>query len=267
MHSSIGAQAKILTRKVGSVGEIILNNPARHNAISLDMWERLAEVLGEAADDRGVRVLIVSGAGDKAFGGGADASPFGSGGGDLKAIRHYNALANAASEALYNFSKPTIAKISGACVGDGLNLAACCDMRIAAADASFCIPAAKLGVGYGSSGVKRLGEVVGLPTAIELFFTARRVSSDEALRLGLVNRVATAAEIDDVVAETAVVIAENAPLTIAGIKAIARELGKPASVRDLAKLERVVEACFTSNDFAEGRRAFMEKRKPDFSGT
>src|SRR5262249_49115383 len=148
-----------------------------------------------------------------------------------------------------------------------LNLAVCCDMRIAAADATFCIPAARLGVGYGFGGVKRLAEVVGLPTAMELFYTARRVSPDEALRIGLVNRVVTTAEIDDVVAETAGVTGENAPLTIAGIKAIARELGKAPSARDLAKLERFVEACFTSHDFAEGRRAFVERRKPEFNGT
>jgi enoyl-CoA hydratase/carnithine racemase len=265
MTASIGAQAKILTRRLGPVGEIILNNPARHNAISPEMWERLTGVLAEAADDGGVRVLIVSGAGDKAFAGGADVSPFAGLG--LADIRHYNSLANAASEALYNFPKPTIAKINGTCVGGGLNLAVCCDMRIASADAAFSIPAAKLGVGYGFAGVKRLAEVVGLPTAMELFFTARRVAPEEALRIGLVNRVVAANEIDDAVAQTARGICENAPLTIAGIKAIARELGKPAGARDLAKLERFVEVCFTSHDFAEGRRAFMERRKPDFSGT
>jgi enoyl-CoA hydratase/carnithine racemase len=267
MTSPISAQAKILTKRAGPVGEIILNNRARHNAISLDMWERLADVLADAADDGSVRVLVVSGAGGKAFAAGADVSRFGGELGDLEAMRHYNRIAGEASEALYNFPKPTIAKINGYCIGGGLNLAVCCDMRLAAADATFSIPAAKLGLGYGLAGVKRLVEVVGLPAAMDLFFTARRVSPEEALRIGLVNRVVPAADIDDVVAETARIICENAPLTIAGIKAIARELGKPAAARDLAKLERFVEACFTSHDFAEGRRAFMEKRKPDFSGT
>jgi enoyl-CoA hydratase/carnithine racemase len=265
MTPSIGAQAKILTRRLGPVGEIILNNPARHNAISLEMWERLADVLADAADDGGVRVLIVAGAGDKAFAADADMMPFA--GGDLEGIRSYNTLADTVSEALYNFPKPTIAKINGACVGGGLNLAVCCDIRIASTDAAFAIPAARLGVGYGFGGVKRLAEVVGLPTAMELFFTARRVSPEEALRIGLVNRVVPANEVDDVAAQTARIICENAPLTIAGIKAIARELGKPAGVRDLAKLERFVEVCFTSHDFAEGRRAVMERRKPDFNGT
>jgi len=265
MTASIGAQAKILTRRFGPVGEIILNNPARHNAISLDMWERLAEVLAEAADDGGVRVLIVSGAGDKAFAADADIMPFAGGG--LETIRSYNTLADRVSEALYNFPKPTIAKVNGACVGGGLNLAVCCDMRIASSEAVFSIPAAKLGLGYSFGGVKRLAEVVGLPVALELFFTARRVSPEEALRIGLVNRVVPGIDIDDVVAHTARIICENAPLTIAGIKAIARELGKPASARDLAKLEHFVEVCFSSHDFAEGRRAFMERRKPDFNGT
>jgi enoyl-CoA hydratase/carnithine racemase len=267
MTAPIGAQAKILTRRLGPVGEIILNNPARHNAISLEMWERLAEALAEAAADGGVRALIVMGAGDKAFAADADIMPFAGGGGDLEAIRHYNSLADTVSEALYTFPKPTIAKIHGACVGGGLNLAVCCDIRVAAADAAFSVPAARLGVGCGFAGVRRLAEVVGLPMAMELFFTARRVPSEEALRIGLVNRVVPANEVDDVVAQTARIICENAPLTIAGIKAIARELGKPAGARDLAKLEGLVEACFTSRDFTEARRAYMERRKPDFSGT
>jgi enoyl-CoA hydratase/carnithine racemase len=267
MTSSIGVQPKILTRRAGPVGEIVLNNPARLNAITVDMWGRLLEVLAEAAADGAVRVLLISGAGGKAFAGGADISTISAEGGDLEAVRNYDKLAGETAEVLYNFPKPTIAKISGACVGGGLNLAVCCDMRIAAADATFSVPAAKLGIGYGLGGVTRLAEVVGLPIAMDLFFTARCVLPEEALRVGLVNRVVASADIDDVVAETASIICENAPLSIAGFKAVARELRKPAASRDHAGISRLVEACFTSKDFAEGRRALMEKRKPDFSGT
>jgi enoyl-CoA hydratase/carnithine racemase len=267
MTARIGAQAKILTRRAGPVGEIILNNPARHNAISIDMWERVAGALAEAAADGGVRVLIISGAGGKAFAGGAEISTLGADGGDLDAVRRYDKLAGETAEALYDFPKPTIGKIHGPCVGGGLNLAVCCDMRIASEDATFSIPAARLGVGYGLAGVKRLAEVVGLPVAMDLFFTARCVSAEEALRIGLVNRVVPLPDLGDVVAETARVICENAPLTIAGIKAVARALGKPPDARDLDKLERFVEVCLASRDFAEGRSAFLEKRKPDFNGT
>ena len=261
------APAKILTKRAGPVGEILLNNPARHNAISLEMWEMLADALADAADDGSVRVLVLGAAGGKAFAGGADIATLGAEAGDVAAACDYNKIASETAERLYNFPKPTIAKINGTCVGVGVNLAVCCDMRIAATDATFCIPAAKLGLGYGFAGVKRLAEVVGLPTVMELFFTARRMSPQEALRMGLVNRVVAANEIDEAVAETARVICENAPLTISGIKAIAREIVKPAAARDLAKLERFVEACFASHDFEEGRRACVEKRKPDFSGT
>jgi enoyl-CoA hydratase len=265
--SSHASPPKILTKRAGPVGEIIINSPARHNAISLEMWALLADALADAIDDHTVRVLVLSGAGGKAFAGGADVVTFGADGGDIEAVRAYNKVAGEVAETLYNFPKPTIAKIHGACVGGGLNIAVCCDMRIASTDATFCIPAAKVGLGYGFAGVKRLTEVVGLPAAMELFFTARRVSPQEALRMGLLNHVVPANEIDEVVAETARVICENAPLTIAGIKAIARELVKPAAARDHAKLERFVEACFASHDFEEGRRACVEKRKPDFSGT
>jgi len=267
MTAPISVQAKILTRRAGPVGEIILNNPARHNAISREMWERLMDALADAAADSVVRVLVISGAGGKAFASGADISTFGAEGGDLAAVRHYGKLAGKTADALYNFPKPTIAKIHGACVGGGLNLAVCCDMRFAATDATFSIPAAKLGVGYALDGVKRLAEVVGVPVAMDMFFTARSVAAEEALRLGLVNRVVPSPDLDDAVAETARIICENAPLTIAGIKAMARELGKPSAARDLAKLDRLAAACFASRDFAEGRRAFMEKRKPDFNGT
>jgi enoyl-CoA hydratase/carnithine racemase len=261
------AADKVLTKRVGAVAEIILNNPARHNAISLDMWQRMAELLAEAAADRSVRVLIVAGAGGRAFAAGADISRFESERASLEATRHYNVIAGEASERLYTFPRPTIAKIRGFCIGGGVNIATCCDMRFAASDATFAIPAARLGLGYGFAGVKRLAEVVGLPAAMDLFYTARRLSADEALAMGLVNRVVPVTDIDETVAETARTICENAPLTIAAIKAIAREIGKPSAARDLAKVDAMVEACFTSHDYAEGRRAFMEKRKPDFTGS
>src|ERR671915_223643 len=220
-------EEKLLGKRDGAVGHIIFNNPARHNAVSLDMWQRMQKLLSEFAADASLRVLVVSGAGGKAFVSGADISKFESERASMEAVKVYNAASATAYNLLYNFPKPTIAKIQGYCIGGGMNLAVCCDLRICTADAIFAIPAARLGLGYGFVGVSRLAEIVGISRAI----------------------------------------ADNAPLTIAAIKAVAREIGKPPAERDLAKLDRMVEACFASNDYIEGRRAFMEKRKPRFTGT
>lgn len=267
MDAADTAGEKVIRKRTGPVAEILLNNPARHNALSLDMWERLATLLAELAADDSLRVLVLKGAGGKAFAAGADISRFESERASQDAVRHYNTVAGEASARLYNFPRPTIALIRGHCIGGGVNLAVCCDMRIAASDATFSIPAARLGLGYGFAGVQRLAEVVGLPVAMEMFYTARRYSAEDAVRIGLANRMVAVNEIDFVVADTANAICENAPLTITAIKAIARELGKPGAARDHAKLDRMVEACFASNDYSEGRRAFMEKRKPNFTGT
>jgi enoyl-CoA hydratase len=260
-------EEKLLAKRDGAVGHIVFNNPARHNAVSLAMWQRMQKLLSEFAADASLRVLVVCGAGGKAFVSGADISKFESERASMDAVKVYNAASAAAYELLYNFPKPTIAKIQGYCIGGGMNLAVCCDLRICTEDAAFAIPAAKLGLGYGFVGVHRLAEIVGISRAMELFYTARQVRAAEALQIGFVNRVVPAGEIDAAVEETTRAIADNAPLTIATIKAVAREIGKPPADCDLAKLERMVEACFASNDYIEGRRAFMEKRKPRFTGT
>jgi enoyl-CoA hydratase len=261
------AEEKLLAWRDGAVGHIVFNNPARHNAVSLAMWRRLQQLLAQFAADASLRVLVVSGAGGKAFVSGADISKFESERATMDAVKVYNTASAGACDQLYNFPKPTIAKIQGYCVGGGMNVAVCCDLRLCSADATFAIPAAKLGLGYGFIGVNRLAEIIGISRAMELFYTARQVPAAEALQMGLVNRVVPAGEIDAAVAETTAAIAGNAPLTIATIKAVAREIGKPPAERDLATLERMVDACFASNDYIEGRRAFMEKRKPAFTGT
>ncbi len=264
--SATAAEDKMIGRKTGAIAQIIFNNPARHNAVSLDMWARMKEILSEYAADPEVRVLVVSGAGGKAFVSGADISKFESERASEEAVKVYNATSAAAYEQLVNFPRPTIAKIQGYCIGGGANVAVCCDLRVCTADAKFGIPAARLGLGYGYTGVNRLSAIVGVSRAMELFYTARQVTAQEAYDMGLVNRVVPPAEIDTAVGEWTGMIAENAPLTIAAIKASAGEILKPESQRDLAKLDRMVEACFKSADYTEGRRAFMEKRKPKFLG-
>ena len=266
MTATPATEEKMLARKNGGVAEVIFNNPARHNAVSLEMWKRLQEILTEFAADPSVRVLVVSGAGGKAFVSGADISKFESERASEEAVKVYNATSSAAYEQLTSFPKPVIAKIQGYCIGGGANVAVCCDLRVCTEDAKFGIPAAKLGLGYGYTGVNRLAHIVGVSRAMELFYTARQVTSKEAYDMGLVNRVVPTGEIDAAIDEWTGMIAVNAPLTIAAIKGSAQEIMKPESQRDLARLDRMVEACFKSADYIEGRRAFMEKRKPQFTG-
>ncbi|MEO1720533.1 MAG: enoyl-CoA hydratase [Pseudomonadota bacterium] len=259
-------EERVLASRDGAVATITFNNPKKHNATSLDMWERMIGLLDTFATDPDLRVLIVTGAGGKAFVSGADISKFESERASEDAVIKYNATSAKLYDTLYNFPKSTIAKIQGYCIGGGMNVAICCDMRIASDTSKFGIPAGRLGLGYGFPGVSRLSEVVGISRAMELFYTAQRIDAAKAEQIGLLNEVTTAEALDQTVSELAQTIAGNAPLTIATIKAVAREIGKPSAERDHAKLNAMVKACFDSEDYIEGRRAFMEKRPPQFKG-
>jgi enoyl-CoA hydratase len=259
-------EQKIYGRREGAVGHLVFNNPAKLNAVSLDMWDAFVGILKDYAKDPEVRCVVVSGAGGKAFVSGADISKFESERANAEAQVRYDAISKEGYETLYDFPKPTIAKITGYCIGGGMNLAACCDLRFCNDGARFGVPAAKLGLGYGFLRIERLSRIVGLPRAMEFLFTAKQYSSKEAYEMGLVNGVAADGELDALVARTTDAIAQNAPLTIALAKAAAREIAKPESQQDHAKLAKMTEACFNSEDFKEGRRAFMEKRKPEFKG-
>jgi enoyl-CoA hydratase len=257
---------KLVAKKDGAIGWIIFNNPARHNAVSLEMWQSLPLVLDAYVNDPEVRVVILKGEGDKAFVSGADISQFKEKRSGAEAVRIYNAASDAASEALRNCPKPTIAMIRGYCIGGGTATAVNCDIRIAAEDARFGVPAAKLGLGYRFSGISRLASLVGPAFTAEIFFTARQFNAQEALQMGLVNRVVPAADLERYTLDYATTIAGNAPLTIAAVKRAVIECLKDPAQRDIALCQKMVDDCFASEDYKEGQAAFMEKRKPVFKG-
>jgi enoyl-CoA hydratase/carnithine racemase len=257
---------KMLSRKEGGVGYLIFNNPERHNAVSLDMWEAASGYLEDFAKDDAVRVVVLTGAGGKAFVSGADISKFESERSSQEAIDRYNIAVDAANTAVYEFPKPTIAMIRGYCIGGGVGLALCCDLRICSDNSKFGVPAAKLGLGYGYKGIKKLVDVVGPSFAKEIFYTARQFTAVEALQMGLVNRVVSADDLEKYVKDYAETIGGNAPLTVSSVKYIVGETLKDESKRDLKKCADLVAQCFASSDYIEGRKAFMEKRKPNFTG-
>lgn len=257
---------QLIVETGGGVGRIIFNNPDRRNAMTFEMWRDLPQVLADFADDASVRVIIISGTGDKAFCAGADISQFKDKRSSEDAVAEYNAAVQTASDTLAAYKLPTIAKIRGYCVGGGVGIAICCDLRIASDDSRFAVPAAKLGLGYRIDGLQRLVDVVGPAMSKEIFFTARQFDATEAAAMGLVNRVLPVDELDAYVDDYATRISENAPLTIHAAKVVVGEALKSRENRDLKLAGQVVDDCFDSNDYAEGRQAFMEKRKPNFQG-
>jgi enoyl-CoA hydratase/carnithine racemase len=258
---------KMLFRKEGGVGTMIFNNPERHNAVSLEMWQAATAILADFAADKTVRVVVLTGAGGKAFVSGADISKFESERASKQAIDRYNDAVDKANSAVYEFEKPTIAMIRGYCIGGGVGLALACDLRICSDNSKFGVPAAKLGLGYGFKGIKKLVDLVGPSFAKEIFFTARQFTAAEALQMGLVNRVLPAGELEKYVKDYAEAISANAPLTVNSVKYIVGETLKSASERNLKACDELVAKCFASKDYIEGRNAFMQKRKPVFTGS
>ncbi len=249
----------------GPIGWMTFNKPARRNAVSLDMWEAMPVILDRFEQDPAVRVIVLKGAGDQAFVSGADISQFEQARSSEAGNAHYEKVSGAASDRLSGCSKPTVAMIRGFCIGGGLAIAIGCDIRIADEGARFGIPAARLGLGYAAPGVKKLMDLVGPSFTKEIFFTARHFSAAEAREMGLVNRVVPGDTLEADTRRICATIGDNAPMTMRALKHTVRELarGEPA---DLAASEALVKACFDSQDYIEGRRAFMEKRRPVFHG-
>jgi enoyl-CoA hydratase len=257
---------KMQARQDGAIGWMIFNNPARRNAISLEMWEAIGQILTAYATNDSVRVVVMRGAGGKSFAAGADISQFAEQRNNAEAAERYSQISASGRQALASLDKPLIALIEGFCMGGGLGIAMHADLRIASHDSEFGIPAAKLGLGYHYSTLKPLVDLVGPSAAKLILFSGRRFKAEEALRMGLINQILARAELESAVVDLANEIATNAPLTVTAVKATVAEIVKDQADRDMAKIDRMIAACFDSQDYAEGRTAFMEKRKPRFKG-
>ena len=252
--------------KQDGIGHLLFDNPTRRNAMSRDMIRQAPEVLAEFAVDPDVRVVVVSGAGDKSFVSGADISEFEKTRANAQLAREAAEASNAMFQGLRDFPKPTVAKIRGYCFGGGVAVACACDIRLAADDALFSIPAARLGLAYRENFTRWVVDAVGPANAKEILLTARRYDAADAHRIGLVHRVLPVAEFDAFVEEYTGQIAANAPLSMRAAKVTVNEVSKGLGQADVDRCAQLADACADSEDFIEGRRAFMEKRKPEFAG-
>ena len=257
---------KIIAQKEDRIGWIIFNNPSKRNAVSLEMWEALGVILRDFDQDDHIRVVVLRGAGEKAFVSGADISEFEQKRNSAASRESYDKKAALGTVMLYQLEKPVIAMIQGFCIGAGMAIALSADIRFATNDSKFGIPAARLGLGYGYNGTKALSDLVGPSHAKDILFTARFLDADEALSIGLINRIVSRDKLEPIIREYVELIANNAPLAVKAAKAAVRETRNDSHDRNLLKITQMVDECFESKDYAEGRRAFMEKREPMFTG-
>jgi len=262
---------KLMTEKIradveGGIGWLTFNQPEKRNAMSMEMWQGVADAFEAFQADPQVRVVVMRGAGGKAFVSGADISEFDANRANAEQKANYNAVTARGKQWLAQIEKPLVAMIEGFCIGGGLAVALNADVRIATESSKFGIPAAKLGLGYDFAGLATLARLVGPSVARDILFSARFLPAEEALRVGLINRVVPDSDLESEVRAYCALIAQNAPLTIRAAKAAMREWERDPSDRDLAHVDALVNACFDSVDYAEGRKAFAGKRPPRFVG-
>ncbi len=257
---------KILARKADGIGWLTFNQPERRNAISLAMWDAVAMAAEDFAADRSVRVVVLSGAGGKAFASGADISEFEKARADADAEKRYASHSSRARALLAGLEVPVIAMIQGFCIGGGMATALLADLRIASSDSRFGIPAARLGVAYGYTALERLTALAGPALAKEIMFLGRQYTAEQALAMRLVNQVVEPDRLLATVEAIAAEIVRNAPLSIRASKLAIDQIAGGPERQDRARIEAAERACFDSADYQEGRRAFMEKRTPQFQG-
>jgi enoyl-CoA hydratase/carnithine racemase len=261
------SELKLVLEKDGPIGWIIFNQPEKRNAVSQEMWQLMPDYVQDLETDDAIRVVILRGAGERAFVAGADISQFKDRRRNAADEAEYSKISARGQESLTHLSKPLLAMIHGYCVGGGVGIAIACDMRLAADDARFGIPAARLGLGYHYNGMEKLMKLIGPAYTKEIFFTARTdFSAQDALRMGLVNQVIPKAELASFTRNYARTMAQNAPLTLRSAKANVEQMLRPPEQRDLAILEKMITDCFNSQDYQEGVKAFSEKRRPQFQG-
>jgi Enoyl-CoA hydratase/carnithine racemase len=257
---------EILIRRDGPIGTVVVSNPGKYNAMTVQMWRDLPQRIAELDADPAIHAIVLAGDGEKAFISGADISQFEAERTDPAAQQRYNEAVDAAYLAPVKAGKPVIAQIRGVCMGGGLGLAAACDIRVCADDARLRMPAARLGIGYKQPGVRRFVALIGVENTYDIFFSARIFGAQEALRMGFVSRVVPAGKLEEAVRSLAETIAENAPLTARAVKLTMNAYLGGAGEANAAAAQAAIDACAQSEDYREGVRAFAEKRKPIFAG-
>lgn len=260
------ATNRILAHIDDATGWLTFNQPERHNALSLDMWQGMGDAFEAFENNDAVRVIVMRGAGGKAFVSGADISEFDSKRSNAKQKESYGAIAGRASKALITCSKPVIAMIEGYCIGGGLATALGADIRIATDNSTFGIPAGRLGLGYEYASVAKLCHVVGPANARHILLSAELFDSSRAKEYGLIHQNVAPAAIEEVVRSYCSRVAANAPLTLRAVKASLAAFERGGRSEEVAAAEALVADCFNSDDYKEGRRAFRDKRTPDFTG-
>jgi enoyl-CoA hydratase/carnithine racemase len=256
----------ILVQQDGPIATVILNRPRVRNAINLAMWREIARLTEAVGQDDAVRAVVYRGAGTEAFASGADISEFPKSRKDPETAQRYNETTAAAYAAVRECAKPTVALIHGFCMGGAVGLAMACDLRFAAEGARFGIPAARLSIVYPPEAIAQLVDLVGPAYAKDILFSARTVSDREALAIGLIQRLVPAPELERTTYDYLRLVADNAPLSVRGSKATIQAYRSGFDEPSRARLRTLSLEAAASEDYREGTRAFLEKRRPTFQG-